>query len=275
MKTITFVGGFLRTGTSLLQSILCQGRDTNPMIGEVIYLRGLVETYARCLYMFDQHARFYFDDDRHLGEFCGNQVRQLLDLTRQRYGNPAHLILKHPQLTPNFPLLSELLPEARFVVILRDPRDAVASAVRAGRKGAAEFAGSSPTRIAADYLSYYQRCFEGPNADFHQKTLYVKYEHLVRDPLSVTSELQAFLGIDLGGFHPLKETADEDWLRTGSQSSGQPFHSPHYGKAVTESRVGQYADALNKRDIRKIETDCRMLLDILEVPSPTFTVDPP
>ena len=273
MKTVTFVGGFLRTGTSLLQSILCQGRDTNPMIGEVIYLRGLIETYMRCLYMFDQHARFYFRDEVHLREFCGDQVQQFLDLTRDRYGNPSHLIVKHPQLTPNFPLLNELVPEAKFVVILRDPRDTVASAVRAGRKGAAEFAGTSAINIAADYASYYMRCFESPNADFHRNTLYVKYEHLVRDPLSVTSELQDFLSIDLTSFNPLAEKQDEDWLQSGSQSSGQPFHSPHYGKAVTQSRIGQYGDVLNKRDVRTIEKNCKILIDVLETPLPTFSVD--
>ncbi len=35
--TPIFVGGYLRSGTTVLQSILCRGKSTNPIIGEVVF----------------------------------------------------------------------------------------------------------------------------------------------------------------------------------------------------------------------------------------------
>lgn len=235
------------------------------MIGEAIHLRGLIESYWRGLDMFDQHSRFYFDDREELRRFCAGQVCQFLDTSREHLGNPRHLILKHPQLTVHFPLLFELVPKARFLVIVRDPRDTVASAVTSQRKGALEFGNSTPVDIAKKILTYLKPCVLCSNPGFKKNTLYVKYESLVRDPVAVSAIIQEFTGIKLDGFDPNVGSEDQEWLQQDS-----PFYSEHYGNAITDKRIGRYKDVLSKEDIQKIDEVCIPILDLLASVGPTF-----
>lgn len=43
--TTFFIGGCMRTGTTLLSSILCSDATTNPVIGEVQYLTHMMHHY--------------------------------------------------------------------------------------------------------------------------------------------------------------------------------------------------------------------------------------
>ena len=169
-----FVGGYLKCGTSVLASMLCSGNDVNPMIGEVVHLNGIVTNYRVGLELFDLHSRDYFDDRAQLKEFCAAETVRFLEMTHARYGNPKFLVLKYPQMTRLFPFLHQLLPEAKFVISLRDPRDGVASAVVSQRKGAPEFANASAGQIAESLTEAYMRCLLCPETSFCEKTIYSK-----------------------------------------------------------------------------------------------------
>lgn len=258
-----------------MQSLLCSGPGTNPMIGEVVFLRGIVETYGRSLLLYDLHTKDYFDDRDHLRRHCAQYVDQFLDLARQKFGEPAFLVLKHPQLTPLFPLLHELLPAAKFVVTLRDPRDTIASAVRARNRGATEFGDMTPLRIAAVMNGYYMNCLRCSDRSFHQQTAYVTYENLVRDPSAVVKILGAFTGIDLSPVETEEGVKPADWEPDGSKAPGQPFHSELYGKEISPERVGRYAETLSEQDALEIERICREIFEIYRAGPAVFQVAMP
>jgi hypothetical protein len=256
-----FVGGFLRSGTTMLQTIIFSSPECNPMIGEAIFLRSIVETYWRCKVMFDTHSKYYFSDKEDLRQYCGKFISDFVRKTSDNYNNPKHIVLKHPQLTPYFPLLHELAQEARFVIIVRDPRDMVASAISAKARGAGEFQDTDPQQIAKSLIDYYAPCVNCKLEKFRRNTIYVKYEDLVQSPHQVVGALQEFTGIDLSNFNPNMENIRTEIKFDEKRENRRPLHSKYYGKGITSERVGRFSGILDTSVILDIENICKPMLE--------------
>jgi len=134
LPRLIFVAGGPRSGTTLLQGLLCSSPDTNPLIGEATDLALLVNAYCRSRELFQGEQRDYFDDLTDLQRFYASIVTAWLAKTAQRFGQPATLVLKSPAFTPVLPDLLELLPQAIAIVAVRDVRDTVASLLKIGHK---------------------------------------------------------------------------------------------------------------------------------------------
>ena len=268
-----FVGGYLKCGTSVLASMLCSGNDVNPMIGEVVHLNGLVINYRVGLELFDLHSRDYYEDRAQLKEFCAAETVRFLEMTHARYGNPKFLVLKYPQMTRLFPFLHQLLPEAKFVISLRDPRDGVASAVVSQRKGAPEFANASAGQIAESLTEAYMRCLLCPETSFCEKTIYSKYECLVDDPAAAIKKLERFTGIDFTGVDPHDAPAQAGWAPDMEIQRQQPTFNELHGQAISSDRVGRYAETLNADEIAEVEQIGSYLLDIYRHDYSIFRID--
>jgi len=247
--TTTFVGGFLRSGTTLVQSVLCAAPGMHGMVGEVLALRGPVEGLARTLMYFDQHGRDYFDDPADAVAVFGGQMQAFVERARARWGC-THVALKHPQLTPQFPLMARALPDARFVVVVRDPRDVVASALEGRARGADEFEGWPPRQIAAMWSRYATQALQSTDADYTRRLHVVRYEDLVRSPGPAVQKLAAATGLDLSGFDPEATVAPE--LQSGDRPT-RPLHSPLYGRALSPKRIGRYAQVLTPAQVAAVE----------------------
>src|SRR3546814_17593724 len=74
----------------------------------------------------------------------------MLQKTHQRSGRPAALVLKSPELATYFPHAAVLLPAARFVISVRDPKDTIASLIEVGEKPRQRRANSSLAGAARD-----------------------------------------------------------------------------------------------------------------------------
>ncbi len=146
-----FVGGCQRSGTTLLQGILCSDDLSNPLIAEAEYLRQLVETYCNGRRRFDFGLKDYFADPEEFCRFQSSWIRAFLEQTLRRYPPASHLVLKEPHLTRFFPDLWELIPEAQFIVLVRDPRDTLLSMMEVGRRLAAS--GSKHVLASAELRS--------------------------------------------------------------------------------------------------------------------------
>lgn len=253
-----FVGGAPRTGGTLLTSILCADASVNPLLREAHYLREQVQLYKRCKTYHKEHEQLnYFTDEEDLRTFTRQWVLALLEKVRARYAPAEHLVLKSFPLTFEFPELFELLPDARFLVTLRDPRDGIASQVVVGEKQAK--AGKNVRfprdmqQLVWEYQGLYTSCVNSPDADFKSRILYVKYEDLVGEPAKELARIRTFTGLSLTGFDPTKGWQSSERDFQGVVEAGDPYTSPLYGQGMSRQRIHRYKEVLTTAEIRFIE----------------------
>ncbi|PPT06761.1 hypothetical protein CKA32_005188 [Geitlerinema sp. FC II] len=270
--TYFFIGGAARTGTTVLNGILCNAPNTNPFIAEANYFAYVLSTYSRGKYLWKVEGDTYFDDLQDYAEFSRPWVTAFLDKTARRYGNAKHLVLKSPELTKYFPDLFELVSEAKFLMLLRDPRDAIASLLQVGDK--LKNKGENPTLVrmletsdmaglAQFYNAYYRPCQRCRDTEFWNRTRYVQYEGLVRHPQAAIAQLEAFTGLSLKDFDP-----DRTWNRSRLDFDRLPeryrpwWSTPLYGKALSANSIGRYREVLTEQQIRDIERECADIFEL-------------
>ena len=77
--SVFLIGGINRSGTTLLQSILCSDSTTNPLIHEASYLRGIVDAYRLGQKKFDEHGKYYFTNEDEMLNFTARWVKEFME----------------------------------------------------------------------------------------------------------------------------------------------------------------------------------------------------
>lgn len=261
--TYFFVGGAQRSGTTLLQGILCADEATNPLIYEAFLFRFVVDAYRNGKQFFDLRGKDYFTDFEAYRSFHGRTVADFLEQTRNRYAPAAHLVLKEPYLAMRFPEIHELVPEAKLLLIVRDPRDVAASLVEVGEKmksqgRANEFTTRDMAEIAKHYKSFYRPAMRIQTPAFRDNLRVVKYENLVLDTVAEIERLRRFTGLELrdldtGG---LWKDSKWDFDKMAEWDLHRPWASDLWGKGMSAQRVGRYKTVLQDDEIQALEEAC-------------------
>lgn len=265
--SVIFVGGVNRSGTTLLQSILCSDPDTNPLVQEASYLRFIVHAWAFGREQFDFHTRYYFDSNEDLKQFTAGWLAAFLDKFRARYPDARHLVLRHLPLTARFPDLQELMvaagEDARFLIVVRDPRDVVASMVRVGEKARDKGFAEEGQAMARDmarlgnvYLQVYGPALSCRRPDYQRCVTVVRYEDLVTRPAETVDALRRATGLELAGFEPGDAWARNDMDMEQLERVAAPWVSDLWGKGVSGARIGTYRDILTPEEVARVEQVC-------------------
>lgn len=173
-----------------------------------------------------------------------------------------HLIIKEPGGGVGAPLLMEALPESRMILLVRDPRDIVASwldATSAGgwqkrrsrrdsseRKAWAQRRPDATVRkLAKRYLNNLKLAKESYDAHRGPKTL-VLYEDLRVDTLGVTKRLYSDLGIEVDETQLARAVEKHAWENIPEDMKGE-------GKFFRKASPGGWREDLTPRQAEMVE----------------------
>lgn len=190
-----FVVGAPRTGTTILHALICTDESVNDYIAECSYFTALLPPFALGWSNFDQHTYAYFPGGRpEFGRYHSQLLRAVLRDTWEQVGQPKKLALKDPVLSRQMGNLAQLLPESKYVVSIRDARDAIASRVTVMRKGKPDAVVSEQDviRVCQEFNASYLPLLKAPDI-FSGRALVVAYEGLSRS--GNLAPIETFMGI--------------------------------------------------------------------------------
>lgn len=145
-------------------------------------------------------------------------------------GAGKRLVLKSPLQTARLPLLLEVFPQARFVHIVRDPREVYQSTLRLWRRLAEDEGLQMPTPAAfeAFVLNCYSQMYEAYHRTVHlipaDRLCEIGYEDLVADPMETLRRL--YQQLNLGNADRLPEAMHEMAARMAEFPTNTYLHSP-------------------------------------------------
>ena len=267
-EKLIFIGGSMRSGTTILHKILCAANEAHPYITESWFLVDQLRAYLWSLERYDVRHRDYFGDQENFDRFTRDILDRFIKQTRQHLSDPKALVLKNPEITGQFPLLGSWFEDARFIINLRDPRDTIASIIRVGEKHKKNRMRTEQSSMGRDmkalsnfYKRYYIRAFD-VNSPIRERTIFVRYEDIMTDVETECARIGEFCGLTFS--HQKLRALGED--KTGSANmdadvrSQDPysgaFWSDLYNKNLSSERIGRYAEVLTPAEIEQVETHC-------------------
>ena len=259
------VGGAMRSGTTVIHRALCTARNSNPFIAESWFLNSLMGVFRTCMSAYDLGLADQFGDPKNFIDLIKFNIQSYFNIVSEKYGNPEVLIFKHPGLTPHFADIGEMFPQIRFVVVMRDPRDVIASmreVARRHRQGGVQSPHSSATTIAdfcRQYGSYYGALLHNQEK-IADRLIFVRYEDAVTAPQETITKIGDLIGASYVAdeiTHFNEEHAGSNYLnkdkRLKDTFSGA-YWSDMYTKDISSEKIGSFQHSLTPVEIEEIQS---------------------
>lgn len=257
--------GAPRSGTTLVNGIICNNDHTYPLLPECTYITQLMK-HCHEFILYSDRARFeaYGAEENSLIKNYQTLINSLIRnaLVDFEYEPGKCLVMKDPEMT----LLSDEIPKyfgssTKVVAVVRDPRNLLVSFRKVYKAKTTsllkQFLKQRDTnsfsqliltfferkRLIKDVFNYYWR--------LHNSAIYmsgcvhvVRYENLLSKDEKEFKELEDYLGFNVArsGFGATKYEFDtKDFT-----------HSSNYGKSITQPE-SDFKKTLSKRVVKKIK----------------------
>ena len=184
-QTPVFLVGFPRSGTTLLDTML-MGHDDVSVMEELPAL----DSVAQDIGGFDAIPSLTADDVRRARSVYFDVAGKAVDLDRKV------LIDKNPLHLSRVPLIRRLFPEARFILALRHPADAILSCYFSNFRLTPALSNFLRLDTAAEFYDLMFRAWERSRELMNLDVQTIVYEKLVEDPEAQLRPVVAALGLD-------------------------------------------------------------------------------
>jgi hypothetical protein len=262
---MVWIFGSGRSGSTWLRNMMGELGGAKvweePMVGRLFG-----EFYARAPKDNLRSADFVMGDPIRRGWI--SSIRNFV-LDGARYSNPRlgageYLVIKEPNGSVGAPLLMEALPESRMILLLRDPRDVVASVLDAATEGGWLYesregrTGAGRTNsFVRERANVYRRGVEGAwwayDAHNGPKVL-VRYEDLRAETLGEMRRIYSVLGIPAEEGDLEKAVEKHSWQNVPEREKGR-------GKFYRRGTAGGWREDLTPKQVEVVEKATASLLE--------------
>lgn len=260
---IIIICGARRTGTTLMNQIVCSDPGAHPQVGEARLVSQILKTFSWANENYDNVIKWYFNDHKAYHKFFEDIISAFIQNAHQALQPSSKLILKAPAFSEVIDEAIELIPNSRFLVCVRHPLDQVASDLEVGLRRA-EKRGSKENRatkrriggFAKTYLKYYEKLLAAADRD-PALFAFVRYEDVVAAPYETVRRLETRLDLDLSAYEP-----DKPWkgFLNEQELAEQAASVPQYGAPIDQSRIGRYEGVLTGPEIEEVLQVCRPVI---------------
>jgi len=268
-ENMVWIFGSGRSGSTWLRSMM--GEMDGHQVWEEPYVGSLFgEFYARAPHENRRSADFIMGEPIRKGwrRSIRNFVLDGAGYSSPQTGADDYLVIKEPNGSVGAPLLMEALPESRMILLVRDPRDVVASVLDAAREGGwlyesrnggkrRALAEKRPRAFAGERARVYRRGVQNAKLayDAHRgpKAL-VRYEDLVADPIGTMRRLYAALGIEVDPDELARAVEKHSWENVPEEEKGE-------GKFYRKGRPGGWREDLTPEQAKTVERITAHLLE--------------
>lgn len=265
-----FVGGALRSGTSLLQKVICSSTDTNPFINGCRYLTDHLRLYAHYISTDNLYIDDYFGNTDRLRDFTKGLIENILAETWACTGRPNVLVLKSPELSLYLPQLADLLPGAKFVMSMREPKDTITSMLKVGERQKKDRVNTYLTRAGRNidvlcnmYNNHYiptLKNLEVEGSNLKNRVLFVKYEDVVSCSDETLARVSQFCSISLGRF---AESGDWRISKSTEKISRHALWRTYLTdlsfKPISKDSIGAYKSVLTAAECATVDNRCQSI----------------
>ena len=275
-ENIIWIFGTGRSGSTWLSNMMGEienhARWNEPLVGALLgYFY-----YERAGHRADKGGKNFILGRRYKDTWVGPMRDLVLGGAAARFPELAeggYVVIKEPNGSVGAPLLMEILPESRMILLVRDPRDVVASSIDSRKEGSwryqrrqrigdtkVEEEAEKIVREASQFVhiraeGYVQAIGNAKLAyDAHRgpKAL-VRYEDLVADTTGTMRRLYAALEIEVNPAELAKVVEKHSWENVPEEEKGE-------GKFYRKGRPGSWREDLTQEQARMVEEITASLL---------------
>jgi len=253
-ENVVWIFGAGRTGSTWLAAMM------GELSGQTVWFEPWVGALfdPNHLRLEDRKGKHFIFSPRYKETWLKSIRRFVLDGANARFPEAArhdrYLVIKEPGGSDGAPLLMEALPESRMVLLVRDPRDVVASWMDARKeggwrdapgKGGTADAGEMVSRRAKKYMENVGGSKKAYDLHGGRKVL-VRYEELRDDTLETMKRLYSTLGIPVDEGELRRSVEKHSWENIPQEEKGE-------GKFYRKATPGGWREDLTPEQAQIVE----------------------